>query len=152
MAEAFGIATGVLQVAGFGAALGGTLFKCAKEERSANKELETIATQVEATSKSLDAVGALLGDPDTKDVHTPKLYENTNAVAKGCHEVFCELKTAVNAFENKSRKLKLTMIARLQWPLSSARLLDLQKVLKNYGDVLHLMLAVLQIVEGRRAA
>lgn len=51
MAEAFGIATGVLQVAGFGAALGGTLFKCAKAIRNANKELETIAVQVQATSR-----------------------------------------------------------------------------------------------------
>lgn len=93
-----------------------------------------------------------MGDQDTKDFHTPKLYEDTNAVSKGCHEVFCELETAVNAFENKSGKFKLTVTARLQWPLSSARILDLQKFLKNYGDMLHLMLAVLQIVEGRRAA
>lgn len=154
MAEVFGVATGVLQVAGFGAALGGTLLKCAREIRNANKELETIAVQVEATSKSLDAVGALLRDPDTKDIHTPKLYEDTNAVSKGCHEVFCELHKAMNAFETKSGKSRyqLTMMARLQWPLSSARLVELQQVLKHYSEVLHLMLAVLQIVEGRRAA
>lgn len=154
MAEVFGIATGVLQVAGFGAAVGGTLLKCAREIRNANKELETIAVQVGATSKSLDAVGALLKDPETKDFHTPKLYEDTNAVSKGCHDVFCELENAVNQFQTKSGKSRyqLTLTARLQWPLSSARLMDLQKVLKHYSDVLHLMLAVLQIVEGRRAA
>lgn len=99
-------------------------------------------------------MGALLCDPDTKDLHTPKLYEDTTAVSKGCQEVFCELEKAVNAFETKSGKGKyqLTVLARLQWPLSSGRLSDLQKVLKHYSDVLHLMLAVLQIVEGRRAA
>ncbi|KAM0722720.1 hypothetical protein Q7P37_002161 [Cladosporium fusiforme] len=154
MAEVFGIATGVLQVAGFGAALGGTLLKCAREIRNANKELKAIAVQVEATSRSLDAVGALLRDPETKDFHTPKLYDDTNAVSQGCHEVFCELNKAVNSFEAKSGKSRyqISLVARMQWPLSSARLLDLQKVLKNYSGVLHLMLAVLQIVEGRRAA
>lgn len=61
-----------------------------------------------------------------------------------------ELDKAVKKFNEGGAKM--SVLARLQWPLDSTKLTEPLKVLKNYNDVLHLMLAVLQIVEGRRAA
>lgn len=150
MAEAFGLAAGVLQVAGFGAELGRALWTCARRLRHANKELQTLARQVDATAKCLGSVARLLDDPETKAFHTLKLYEDTRAVSDGCHEVFLELDKAICKFNDGGTKMSI--IARLQWPLDSSKLTEPLKVLKNYNDVLHLMLAVLQIVEGRRAA
>lgn len=150
MAEAFGIAAGVMQVAAFGAELGSALWTCARKIRYANKELRALAGQVDATAKCLSSVGNLLDDPETKAFHTSKLYEDTRAVSKGCDEVFLELDKAVKKFDDGGPKM--SMFARLQWPLDSNKLAEPLKVLKNYNDVLHLMLAVLQIVEGRRAA
>jgi hypothetical protein len=150
MAEAFGLAAGVLQVADFGAELGSTLWTCAKRIRHANKELEALAGQVDATAKCLGSVGNLLEDPETRAFHTSKLYKDTRAVSNGCDEIFCQLDKAIRKFNNDGPKMSL--LARLQWPLSSTKLAESLKILKNYSNVLHLMLAVLQIVEGRRAA
>lgn len=155
MAE-FGIATGVLQVAGFGAALGSTLWTYAKEVGKANKDLETIAGRVEATAKCLDSVGTLLQDPQTKALHTAKLYDDTRVVCEGCREVFRELEAAVQVMKSKAGskagKLHMPWSTRLGWPLSNGRLAELQQVLQHYTAVLHFMLSVLQIVESRRAA
>ena len=147
MAEAFGLAAGVLQVASFGAELGSALWTCSKRIRYAAKELKALADQVDATATCLRSVGGLLDDPDTKGFHTPQLYDDTRAVSRGCNEVFLELEKAVKKFNDGGSKMTLT--ARLQWPLNSDKLTELLRVLKNYSDVLHLMLAVLQIVEGR---
>jgi hypothetical protein len=150
MAEAFGLAAGVLQVAGFGAELGSALWTCAWRMRYANKELKALAGQVDATARCLRSVDGLLDDSKTRAFHTLKLYKDTRAVSKGCDEVFLELDRAVRKSEDGGPKM--SMMARLQWPLDSNKLAEPLKVLKNYNDVLHLMLAVLQIVEGRRAA
>lgn len=154
MAEAFGIAAGVLQVAGFGAEVSSTLWRCAKKIRSANKDLEVIVGLVGATANCLDGVGQLLKDPETKAVHTPKLYEDTHAVSSGCHDIFHEIQDAVKVYEGKVEggKYRLPVLARVRWPLDSRRLEELQRILKHYKGVLLLMLSVLQIVEGRRAA
>lgn len=152
MAEAFGLAAGVLQVAGFGAEVGGALFKCAKKLHNASKELEAIAGQVEITSLSLRRVDELLRDPATEALHTPKLYEDTNTVSDGCHEVFRELDKSVKAYEAKSNGGKMKILTRTRWLFDSGRLMELGKVLRHYNDVLHLMVSVMTIVEGRRAA
>lgn len=154
MAEAFGIAAGVLQVAGFGAEVSRTLWQCAKKIRNAEKDLEVIVGLVSATANCLDGVGQLLKDPETKAQHTSKLYEDTRAVSSGCQDIFNEIQDAVKTYERKVEggKNRLPMLARVRWPLDSRRLEELQRVLKHYKDVLLLMLSVLQIVEGRRAA
>jgi hypothetical protein len=150
--EAFGLAAGVLQVAGFGAEVGSTLLRCAKKLHNASKELESIAGQVETTALSLKRVDALLKDPATKALHTPKLYEDTNTVSQGCHEVFRELDKSVKAYETKSASGKMRFLSKTKWLFDSDRLAELGQVLRRYNDVLHLMVSVMTIVEGRRAA
>lgn len=154
MAETFGIVAGVLQVAGFGAEVGSNLWKCANKIRNANRELEALASQVQDTSRCLNGVGALLDDPETKALHNSKLYEDTCAVSQGCRKIFNALQTAVEDFEDKSGKTmyKLPIAARFQWTMENGRLVELRRVLEHYRDVLHLMISVLHIVEGRRAA
>jgi hypothetical protein len=152
MAGAFGLAAGVLQVAGFGAEVGSTLWKCTKKFHNASKEFEAIAGQVETTSLSLRSVDALLRDPTTKDLHTPKLYEDTTKVSDGCHGVFCELDNLVKSFESKSGFIRMTVISKTRFVIDSRKLQELGQVLRRYSDVLHLMVSVMTIVEGRRAA
>jgi hypothetical protein len=150
--EAFGLAAGVLQVASFGAEVGSTLWKCAKKFHNASKELESIASQVETTALSLKRVDELLKDPATKALHTPKLYDDTNTVSQGCHDVFRELDKSVKAYELKSTPGKMRFLSRTKWLFDSGRLAELGQVLRRYNDVLHLMVSVMTIVEGRRAA
>ena len=83
---------------------------------------------------------------------TPKLYEDTNIVSQGCHDVFRELDTSVKAYEAKSTKGKMRILSRTKWLFDSGRLTELGQVLRRYNDVLHLMVSVMTIVEGRRAA
>jgi hypothetical protein len=152
MAEAFGLAAGVLQVAGFGAEVSSTLFKCAKKFHNASKELEEIASQVETTSVSLRRVDALLKDPTTKALHTQKLYNDTNTVSNGCFEVFRELDDYIKSFEPKSSLGRMTLRSKARWMFDSSKVHGLGHVLRRYSDVLHLMISVMAIVEGRRAA
>lgn len=152
MAEAFGLAAGVLQVASFGAEVGSTLWRCAKKFQNASKELEDAASQVETIALSLRRVDALLQDPSTKALHTPKLYEDTAAVSDGCNEVFRELDKYVKGFESKSSSGKMTMLSRARWTFDGDKVRGLGQVLRRYNDVLHLMISVMAIVEGRRAA
>lgn len=152
MAEAFGLAAGVLQVASFGAEVGSTLWRCAKKFHYASKELKETASQVETTALSLRRVDALLHDPATKALHTPKLYEDTTAVSNGCNEVFRELDKYIKGFEAKSSLGKLPIWSKARWVSDSDKLRGLGQVLRRYNDVLHLMISVMAIVEGRRAA
>jgi hypothetical protein len=152
MAEAFGLAAGVLQVAGFGAEVSSTLFKCAKKFHNASKDLEDIASKVETTSVSLRHVTALLEDPTTKALHTQKLYEDTATVSNGCLEVFHELDNYVKSFEPKSGFQKMTIRSKARWLFDGNKVHELGQVLRRYSDVLHLMISVMAIVEGRRAA
>jgi hypothetical protein len=152
MAEAFGLAAGVLQVAGFGAEVGSTLWKSAKKFHNASKELEAIASQVETTALSIRRVDALLRDSTTKAVHTPKLYEDTSTVSDGCHGAFCELDSLVKSFESKSGLRRMTVLSKSRFVFDSGKLKELGLVLRRYSDVLHLMVSVMAIVEGRRAA
>lgn len=79
------------------------------------------------------------------------MYEDTRAVSNGCNDVFFELDKAVKKINEGSAKM--SVLASLKWPLDSDKLTEPLGVLRKYNDnVLHLMLAVLQIVEGRRAA
>lgn len=156
MADAFGIAAGVLQVAGFGAEVGSALWRCTAQIYHANKELVALAGQVEATSKSLDAVGRLLKQPETKALRSgdaTKLYDDTHEVSKGCKGVFDELDFAVRRFQDRAGKSRyqLPLTSRIRWSMESNRLVDLQKVLMHYRDVLHLMVSVLHIAESRQA-
>lgn len=152
MAEAFGLAAGVLQVAGFGAEVSSTLFKCAKKSHNAGKDLEEIASQVNTIAISLGRVDDLLRDPTTKALHTPKLYEDTTTVSNGCLEVFRELDNYVKSLEPKSGHQKMTFRSKARWLFDSKRVHELGQVLRRYSDVLHLMVSVMAIVEGRRAA
>ena len=152
MAEVFGLAAGVLQVAGFGAEVSSTLFKCAKKFHNASKELDEIASQVETVAVSLRQVDSLLKDPTTKALHTPKLYEDTTTVSNGCLEVFRELDSYVKSFEPKSGLRGMTLRSKLAFCFDSSKLTGLGKVLCRYSNVLHLMISVMAIVEGRRAA
>lgn len=152
MAEAFGIAAGVLQVAGFGAELGGALWRCARTYRNADKQLEAIAKQVETTALSLRKVDDLMKEPATQALHTPKLFEDTKTVSKNCLDVFQELDNAVKAYELNSTSRKSRIFPRAKWIFNSDRIVELGTLLQHYQAVLHLMVSVMTIVETRRAA
>jgi uncharacterized protein YoxC len=152
MAEVFGLAAGVLQVVDFGAGVSSTLWKCAKKFHNASKELEEIAGQVDVTVRSLKEVDALLKDFATKALHTQKLYDDTKTVSDGCLDVFEELDRYVKSFEPKSGSGKMSALSKARWIFDSSKLQGLGQVLRRYSDILHLMLSVMAIVEGRRAA
>jgi len=96
-------------VAGFGAEVSSTIFKCAKRFHNASKEFDGIASQVETTSVSLRRVDSLLKDPTTKALPTQKLYDDTITVSNGCFEVFREINDYVKSCEPRSSFGKMTV-------------------------------------------
>jgi len=151
MAE-FGLAAGVLQVITFGTEVSSTIIRCAQKFRNASTELEEVAGHVDMTVKSLRQVDALLNDPATKALHTQKLYDDTKRVSDGCKEVFDELDRYVKSVEFKSGSGKMSALSKGRWIFDSSKIQKLGQVLRRYSEVLHLLLSVMAIVEGRRAA
>ena len=152
MADAFGLAAGVIQVADFGLEVGTTIWTCAKKFHNANKELREISTQVNTAALSLRRVDALLKEPATQALHTPKLYEDTKTVSDGCLGVFQELDDHFKSFALKSGVQEMTVRSKARWLFDSNKLHGLGQVLRHYSDVLHLMISAMAIVEGRRTA
>lgn len=152
MAEIFGTVAGILQVVSFGVEVSSTLFKYAKKFHNAGKELEEIAGQVETITVTLRTVDALLKDPTTQTLHTQKLYDDTTTVSNGCLEVFRDLDSYVKSFEPRPGLRGIALRSKARWLTDSSRVHELGHVLRRYGDVLHLMISVMAIVEGRRAA
>ncbi|OQN96271.1 hypothetical protein B0A48_17833 [Cryoendolithus antarcticus] len=153
MAE-FGIAAGVLQVASFGADVSSALYKSIRDVKNAARDIQALAEEVDATTNVLDAVASLLGNPKTASLHTTQLIKDTENVLDGCRKVFGELdraaKQASDGLVEQSTWGRLTTKAK--WPLSKGRVIELQGVLERYRSVMHMMLTVLQIGEGRSAA
>lgn len=152
MAEAFGIAAGILQVASVGTEVGTALWRCAKKLQNATKELETIANEVKVTALSLRRVVILLEDPATKALHTDRLLEDTDSVAKNCLDVFRELENSIRENGLNSNSLKVRLFSRGRWLLDSGKLGELGRLLQHYRAVLHLMISVMSIAEARRTA
>lgn len=152
MAEILGTVASILQVVSVGVEVSGTLFKYAKKFHNSGKEFEEIASQVEKIIVSLRTVDALLRDPTTQTLHTQKLYDDTTTVSNGCLEVFRELDNYVKSFEPRSGLKGISLRSKARWLTDSSKVRELGHVLRRYSDVLHLMISVMAIVEGRRAA
>nr|OQO32544.1 hypothetical protein B0A51_00108 [Rachicladosporium sp. CCFEE 5018] len=145
---------GSRQVASFGADVSSALYKSFRDVKNAARDIKALAEEVDATTKVLDAVASLLGNPKTASLHTTQLITDTENVLDGCRKVFDELdsaaKQASGGLVEQSTWGRLTTKAKR--PLSKGRVTELQGVLERYRGVMHMMLTVLQIGEGRSAA
>lgn len=151
MAEAFGIAAGILQVAGIGTEVGTALWRCAKKLQDANKELEMIANEVEVTALSLRRVVVLLEDPSTKALHTAKLLEDTNTVSPNCPDVFRELQNYVKEHGLNSKSRRTRIFSKARWLFDSDKLGEIGRLLQHYRAGLHPMISVMSIAKAWRA-
>ena len=63
-----------------------------------------------------------------------------------------ELENYVKSFDLKPGFGKMAFRSKVRWSFDSSKVHGLGQVLRRYSDVLHLMISVMAIVEGRRAA
>ncbi|KAH9833369.1 hypothetical protein Tdes44962_MAKER08792 [Teratosphaeria destructans] len=150
MAEVLGTAASALQVISIGADLGHALWKYAADFRKAGDDITAIALETDAIVKALRGLQPLLDEPGPHQ--STALLRETAEVLSGCRGVFNELKAGLESWTRKGGNGKLPFWVRAQWPFRKQRLVVLQDMLSRYGQVLSLMLAVVQFAEGKKLA
>lgn len=151
--EALGIAASILQVATVGVQVGSALGICSSKLYHANKELESLAKQVEATSLALNSVAGLLQSLGTKASPFTTFHDDIGSVSQGCQKIFDQLREGVNSFERKcdKGKYRLQAFAKIEWLVKESELVGLRNALKHYMDALQLMLSVLKIAQTEQS-
>lgn len=151
--EALGIAASILQVATVGVQVGSALGICSSKLYHANKELESLAKQVEATSLALNSVAGLLQSLGMKASPFTTFHDDIDSVSQGCQKIFDQLTEGVNSFEQKcdKGKYRLQAFAKIKWLVKESELIGLRNALKHYMDALQLMLSVLKVAQTEQA-
>lgn len=141
MAEIFGTAASVLQVAEVGFSLATTLYKYATTARSAEKDIMKIARDVKLTSKVLQRTYQQIKADQQGDLCTEEALFDLEDALDGCREAFEELDGVLQ----KSMKAdgKVGWGERLKWPLKQNKLEVLRANLEKLKTTLLLMLSVL---------
>ena len=150
MAEPFGIATGVLQVAGIGAELGSALWKCSNDIPHAHRDIGEIAAEVRHTSNVVGSIGSLLAQQDASEksgtaTFTDEARSCLRDRLKDCQSAFFQLDEALRSARQPLGYRKLAISGRWKWPLSKATTVALQGKLKGLTALLSLMLQVLDL-------
>ncbi len=148
----FGVAAGVLQVAGAGVQLAKTLHSCATNMRDAKKDITAIATEVQLTSSALENLGIVL-DKD-RDICSAKLQEDVRAAMKGCENCFNELNTIVKAVKRSTKPnamgfATVSLSSRTKWMLDKNKVKALKIELGQQKITLTLMLEILACASRR---
>ncbi|USW57956.1 Putative C2H2 finger domain transcription factor CON7 [Septoria linicola] len=145
MAEIFGTAASVLQVAEAGASLATTLYNYAKSVKSAEKDIKKIAREVRLTSAVLQQAHDQLQGQSNVQTCTTKAIHDLDELLIGCREAFQEVDNALT----KSMKpgiggaFSVSMTEKFKWPLRSTKLGVLRAHLEKLKTTLLLMLTVL---------
>jgi len=151
MGEAFGVATGALQVADAGIKLAKTLYDYLDAVRNANKHLKAIALEVQVTSSTLESLGSLLEDHDAEKLCSQNVLRDANAAFKGCGEAFADVdetfKTVIKF--DPDGKASVSSSGRWVWPFKKGKVEMLQANLERLETTLLLMLSVLSFAREK---
>ncbi|KAF2166621.1 hypothetical protein M409DRAFT_23255 [Zasmidium cellare ATCC 36951] len=143
MAELFGTAAGVLQVAEVGFNLATTLYKYASTVKGAERDIKRIARDVKLTSKVLERTHEQLKADQQAQLCTDDALVDLEDVLDGCREAFQEVDDALNkSMKPSSGKPVITLAEKLKWPLKQDKLEVLRANLEKLKTTLLLMLSV----------
>ncbi|KAK4500349.1 hypothetical protein PRZ48_008538 [Zasmidium cellare] len=143
MAELFGTAAGVLQVAEVGFNLATTLYKYASTVKGAERDIKRIARDVKLTSKVLERTHEQLKADKQAQLCTDDALVDLEDVLEGCREAFQEVDDALNkSMKPSSGKTVISLAEKLKWPLKQDKLEVLRANLEKLKTTLLLMLSV----------
>lgn len=134
----FGIAAGVLQVAGAGLQLAKTLNACATSFRDAKKDITAVAAEVALTASALQNLGHELEKDQA--FYSDKLVQDVRAAMSSCEDCFKELEALVKGLVIPS---PISVAVRARWVLSKGKIKSLKGDLSQHKITLTLMLEIL---------
>lgn len=144
MAELFGTAAGVLQVAEVGFNLASTLYKYASTVKGAERDIKRIARDVKLTSKVLERTHQQLKADQQGQLVTDDALFDLEDVLDGCREAFQEVDDALQkSMKSSAGKSSISFTEKLKWPLKQDKLEVLRANLEKLKTTLLLMLSVL---------
>lgn len=143
MAELFGTAAGIIQVAEVGFNLATTLYKYASTVKGAERDIKRIARDVKLTSKVLERTHEQLKADQQAQLCTNDALVDLEDVLEGCREAFKEVDDSLNkSMKPPSGKLGMSLTEKLKWPLKQDKLEVLRANLEKLKTTLLLMLSV----------
>lgn len=143
MAELFGTAAGILQVAEVGFNLATTLYKYASTVKSAGKDIDRIARDVKLTSQVLKRTHEQLKADQQAQLWTDDALVDLEEVLEGCREAFREVDDSLKkSMKPSGGKSGISLADKLKWPLKQDKLEVLRANLEKLKTTLLLMLSV----------
>ncbi|OAL51615.1 hypothetical protein IQ07DRAFT_678787 [Pyrenochaeta sp. DS3sAY3a] len=151
MAELFGVAAGIIQIAGAGAKLSTALYNFTSSAVRADQEIRDIAGDVELTSNALSSVGEVFKTEDARSIVSKKAIQDANAIIKRCEEVFGEITEMVDKRRKvgEDGKKKVNFVGKIMWPMKEQRVELNRRRLESLKNSLVLFLHVLQLAQGQ---
>ena len=150
-------ATGVLQVAGVGAQLCKTLWKCSNDIKNANRDINDIATEVKNTYQALESPGHILQQTELErratTICTAALTDEASSALQeclqDCRKAFSELDKALKLAQKPITCVGVSLAARWRWPLKKDSTQSLQTRLGGLTTVVVLMVHILEFARKR---
>ncbi|CZT15071.1 uncharacterized protein RCC_12286 [Ramularia collo-cygni] len=141
MAEIFGTAASVVQVAEAGLSLATTLYTYAQSVKGAEEDIKRVARDVKLLAKVLQQLHQQIQGNGRVQTCTEEAVHDLEEVLVGCKEAFGEVNEVF--IKSHSGRSTLSMTDKLKWPLRSNKLAALRANLEKLNTTLLLILSVL---------
>lgn len=152
MAELFGLAASIIQIAGAGAKLSTALYTFVSSAARADHEINDIADDVQITANALEGVGLVFSDETSQSVVSVKAMQDARNLITRCEAVFEEIRELVEKRRKVGKGGKsggLTALGKLSWPMKEQRVQLLRSRLESLKSSLMLLLQVLKLANGQ---
>lgn len=150
MAEAFGIAASIVQIADLGARLSLKLFTFGRQIKGAEQNLESAAKDVGFTCSVLKQLSESLNKEEQAQLYNSEALITARDVAKECEKVFGDLEVVLDdkglsaaAQEGSLRDKFRKMASKVKYPFIEPQVEFLRSNLDRLKSTLVLMLQVI---------
>ena len=147
MAEVLGIAAAAIGLANTGLTLARFLKSYSNSVRTVDKQMTSVASQVQITSTTLENLGSLFKDDKFQGIYSEKVLEDTKDAINGCREAFNGLQGFVSSLMklDGSGKAHFSTATRFTFYFREKELDTWQARLERFETSLVLILEVLNL-------
>ena len=143
MAEAFGVAAGVIQVISFGISTAQKLHSFSKGAMNAEKRIGRLGDCVEANTRILARLRDLLHAGTQKSKLNDEFVEDISIAVRNCRNVFEEISDALGDAAGTGFRTPVPLLHKMKWPIFHEPLVKaLRQELSECSITLNLILTI----------